>query len=152
MTTTPERPDDDAPEQASTPPGDAPEPPPPTPVNEKAAWDAIVADLSGQVDLGPQFTPDPKPPEYDYIDAYFDEGYEPPEPPPISAPPDAIARFAWAGAIGGPALALGGYVFGLGDTVGAVGVIAAIAGFALLVFRREHHVPPGEDHGDGAVV
>ncbi|MDP4803587.1 MAG: hypothetical protein NWR45_01380 [Candidatus Nanopelagicales bacterium] len=119
---------------------------------DKTAWDAIVADLSGQVDLGPQFTPDPTPPEYDYIDAYFDEGYEPPEPPRITAPPDAIARFAWAGVIGGPVLAISGYVLGFGDMVGAAGVIAAIAGFGLLIFRREHHVPPGEDHGDGAVV
>ena len=28
---------------------------------DQEAWDAIVADLSGQVDLGPQFRPDPKP-------------------------------------------------------------------------------------------
>ncbi len=138
MTVTPPEPDDESADRS--------------PAQEKAAWDAIVADLSGQVDLGPQFTPDPKPPEYDYIDAYFDEGYEPPEPPPLSAPPDAIARFAWAGVIGGPALAIGGYVLGFGETLGAIGVIAAIAGFALLMFRREHHVPPGEDHGDGAVI
>ena len=43
---------------------------------DQDAWDAIVADLSGQVDLGPEFRPDPQPAEYDYIDAYFDEGYE----------------------------------------------------------------------------
>lgn len=140
MTTTPDEPENNEPENEEP------------ARNEKAAWDAIVADLSGQVDLGPQFTPDPTPPEYDYIDAYFDEGYEPPEPPHITAPPDAIARFAWAGVIGGPVLAIGGYVLGFGDMVGAAGVIAAIAGFGLLIFRREHHVPPGEDHGDGAVV
>jgi hypothetical protein len=145
MTTTPEEPNPDEP-HSNEPENEKP------PANEKAAWDAIVADLSGQVDLGAQFNPDPTPPEYDYIDAYFDEGYEPPEPPKITAPPDAIARFAWAGVIGGPLLAIGGYVLGFGDMVGAAGVIAAIAGFGLLIFRREHHVPPGEDHGDGAVV
>lgn len=122
------------------------------PGDDSAAWDAIVADLSGQVNLGPSFTPDPAPVEYDYTDAYFDEGYEPPEPPRLTAPPDAIARFAWVAAIGGPLLALAGYAFGLGPTVGAVGVIASITGFGMLVYRREHHVTPGEDHGDGAVV
>lgn len=113
--------------------------------SDEEAWDAIVADLSGQLDHPPVE-------EYDYIDAYFDEGYTPPEPPPITAPPDAIARAAWAGALGGPLVALGGYVLGFGPLVGAVGVAGAIAGFAILVSRRERHVPPGEDHGDGAVV
>lgn len=115
--------------------------------SDEESWDAIVADLSGQLDQGTAPAE-----EYDYIYAYFDEGYTPPEPPPITAPPDAIARAAWAGALGGPIVALGGYVLGFGPLVGAVGIIGAIAGFAILVARRERHVPPGEDHGDGAVV
>jgi hypothetical protein len=115
--------------------------------SDEEAWDAIVADLRGQLDQGT--APEE---EYDYIDAYFDEGYTPPDPPPITAPPDAIARAAWAGALGGPIVALGGYVLGFGPLVGAVGIIGAIAGFAILVARRERHVPPGKDHGDGAVV
>ena len=127
------------------------------PGEEQDAWDAIVADLSGQIDLGPQFraeTPAELHPadEYDYIDAYFDEGYEPPEPPPFRAAPDAISRFAWAGVIGGPLLAVGGYVLHFGDLIGGMGIAAAIAGFFVLVARRDKHVPPGEDHGDGAVV
>jgi len=124
---------------------------------ENNAWDAIVADLSGQVNLGPQFTPEPEPKELapespDYIDAYFDEGYEPPEPPPIKAPDDAIARFAWAGVIGGPVAMLGNYVIGLGTVVSVAGLVATIGGFAFLISRRDKHVPPGEDFGDGAVV
>ena len=115
------------------------------------AWKAIVADLSGQIDGGPP-PPAPQDDEYDYIDAYFDETYVPPEPPPITAPPDAIARAAWAGALGGPIIAIGGYVLGLGSLIGAVGIACAIAGFALLIARRDRHIPPGEDHGDGAVV
>lgn len=115
--------------------------------SDEEAWDAIVADLSGQLDEGP-----PPAEEYDYIDAYFDEGYTPPEPPPITAPPDAIARAAWAGALGGPLVAFGGYVLGFGSFLGAIGVAVAIAGFAILVARRDRHVPPGEDHGDGAVI
>jgi hypothetical protein len=113
--------------------------------SDEEAWEAIVADLSGQLGTPPVE-------EYDYIDAYFDEGYTPPEPPPITAPPDAFARAAWAGALGGPVVALGGYVLGFGPLVGAIGIAAAITGFAILVARRERHVPPGEDHGDGAVV
>jgi hypothetical protein len=115
--------------------------------SEEEAWDAIVADLSGQLDEGT-----PAVEEYDYIDAYFDESYTPPEPPRIAAPPDAIARAAWAGALGGPFVALGGYVLGLGSLVEGIGIVCSIAGFAILVARRDRHVPPGEDHGDGAVV
>lgn len=119
---------------------------------DQEAWDAIVADLSGQVDLGPQFQPDPKPEEFDYIDAYFDEGYQPPEPPPIQVPVDAISRFAWAGVIGGPVIMLVSYVIGLGSVISVAGLVATVAGFAFLIAKRDKHVPPGQDFGDGAVV
>lgn len=119
---------------------------------DQEAWDAIVADLSGQVDLGPQFRPDPKPEEFDYIDAYFDEGYQPPEPPPIQVPVDAISRFAWAGVIGGPVIMLVSYVIGLGSVISVAGLVATVAGFAFLIAKRDKHVPPGQDFGDGAVV
>ncbi len=135
------------------------QPPEPEPKDdEQKTWDAIVADLSGQVDLGPQFTPDPEPQELvsaagpDYIDAYFDEGYEPPEPPPIQVPADAIARFAWAGVLGGPLLMLFGYVLGLGSVIAITGLVATVGGFAFLISKRDKHQPPGEDFGDGAVV
>jgi hypothetical protein len=124
--------------------------------DDQKTWDAIVADLSGQVDLGPQFTPDPTPQELapgpDYIDAYFDEGYEPPEPPPIQVPADAITRFAWAGVLGGPLLMLFGYVLGLGSAIAITGLVATVGGFAFLISKRDKHEPPGEDFGDGAVV
>ncbi len=119
---------------------------------DQEAWDAIVADLSGQVDLGPQFRPDPKPEEFDYIDAYFDEGYQPPEPPPIQVPVDAISRFAWAGVIGGPVIMLVSYVIGLGSVISVVGLVATVGGFVFLIAKRDKHVPPGQDFGDGAVV
>ena len=135
------------------------QPPEPEPKDdEQKTWDAIVADLSGQVDLGPQFSPDPEPKELvaaagpDYIDAYFDEGYEPPEPPPIQVPADAIARFAWAGVLGGPLLMLFGYVLGLGSVIAITGLVATVGGFAFLISKRDKHQPPGEDFGDGAVV
>ena len=61
--------------------------------SEEEAWDAIVAELSGQIDTGAAIAPAAEPAEeYDYIDAYFDEGYTPPEPPPITAPPVMAGR------------------------------------------------------------
>ncbi|MCH9737264.1 MAG: hypothetical protein K0U42_00705 [Actinomycetia bacterium] len=120
------------------------------------AWDAIVADLSGQIDLGPHFRSEPTPqeliPQRDYIDEYFEEGYEPPEPPPLTVPSDAFARFAWAGALGGPVVMLLGYVLSLGRMISTAGLIATIGGFVFLMSKRDKHVPPGEDFGDGAVV
>jgi hypothetical protein len=120
------------------------------------AWDAIVADLSGQIDLGPHFRSEPTPqeltPERDYIDEYFDEGYVPPEPPQLTAPSDAIARFAWAGVLGGPVILLLSFVLGLGGVISTTGLVATIGGFVFLMSKRDKHVPPGEDYGDGAVV
>ncbi len=50
------------------------------PEGKDAAWESIVADLSGQIDLGPHFRSDPTPqeliPQPDYIDEYFHERYE----------------------------------------------------------------------------
>jgi hypothetical protein len=139
------------------PPEDPPEPhEPPEPDKNNAAWDAIVADLSGQIDLGPGFRSEPTPqellPERDYIDEYFDQGYVPPEPPPLKVPSDAIARFAWAGALGGPIVMVLGYMLGLGGVISTTGLIATIGGFVFLMSKRDKHVPPGEDFGDGAVV
>ena len=129
---------------------------PQDPEKNNDAWDAIVADLSGQIDLGPHFRSDPTPPELiperDYIDEYFDEGYVPPEPPQITAPSDAIARFAWAGVLGGPVILLLSFALGLGGVISTVGLVATIGGFVFLMSKRDKHVPPGEDYGDGAVV
>ena len=147
----------------TTTPPEPPEPNEPDKANEQEggntnneAWDAIVADLSGQIDLGPHFRSEPAPqeliPQRDYIDEYFEEGYEPPEPPPLTVPSDAFARFAWAGALGGPVVMLLGYVLSLGRMISTAGLIATIGGFVFLMSKRDKHVPPGEDFGDGAVV
>lgn len=117
---------------------------------DKEAWDAIVADLSGQIDLGPQFRPDPPPEEFHgLVDS---DEFVPPEPPPLRLAADAFTRFAWAAVIVGPLLALVGFVLGWSGLIGSIGVAATIVGFFVLVARREHHIPPGYDHGDGAVV
>jgi len=113
---------------------------------EKRAWDAIVADLSGTLDIGDlEPTPDP------VIDELLDDDgdYVPPHPPPLAAPTRVIARFAWAGALGGPVFAFIAYVMDLGTLLGAAGVLAGIAGFATLVARMPHE---RDSDDDGAVV
>ena len=118
----------------------------PSAQQEKRAWDAIVADLTGTLDIGDLVqTPDP------FIDELLEpEGdYEPPHPPPLQAPADTLARFAWAGALGGPAFVVVAYVMDLGTWLSAVGVIASIAGFVTLVARMPHERDPDDD---GAVV
>jgi hypothetical protein len=133
------------------------------PEHEQQAWEAIVADLSGQIDLGPQFPkerslpalsadgdhPDPlaEPPE---LDDDEEVGYQPPHPPPLPRPRDATARFAWAAVIGGPTLVLVVNALGWEGWLSGVGVVATVAGFAALVARMKDE---REDDGDnGAVV
>lgn len=115
------------------------------------AWDAIVADLSGQVDLGPQFRPDPPVvedrPHPD--DVWLDEGYEPPEPPAIPRPHHPAAKAAWAGVIGGPIVFLLIRVLGWEAWLGWIAGAATIAGFVTLIARLPDH---REDEGDGAIV
>lgn len=142
-------------EPASKPEDDLPddELPEDDPHKDQAAWDAIVADLSGQIDLGPEFRPEPAPRElHDDFHGLVDDDFVPPEPPPLRLAADAVTRFAWAAVIFGPLLALVGFVFGWSGLIGSIGIGATIGGFFLLVARRDRHVPPGYDHGDGAVV
>jgi len=95
---------------------------------------------------------DPRAPEPRSQPEELEDRFVPPEPPPITAPPDAIARVAWFAVIIGPLFALVGYVFAVSTWLGGIGIAATIAGFAILIARRDRHIPPGEDHGDGAVV
>ena len=113
---------------------------------EQRAWDAIVADLSGTIDIGDLMpTPDP------VIDELLSEegDYQPPHPPPLKAPADAVARFAWAGALGGPVFVVVTYVMDLGGFLGALGVMASVAGFVTLIARLPHE---RDSDDDGAVV
>ncbi len=59
---------------------------------------------------------------------------------------------AWIAVIVGPLLALVGYIFAVSTFLGGIGIGATIVGFIILIARRDRHIPPGEDHGDGAVV
>ena len=136
------------------------------PEHEQRAWEAIVADLSGQIDLGPQFPkerslpplladgdhPDPlaEPADLDELEAddEEDEGYEPPHPPPIQRPSDAVGRFAWAGVLGGPVIVVGANVLGWDDWIAGLGVVATIGGFVALIARMKDR----DEDDDGAVV
>ncbi|GDX31512.1 hypothetical protein LBMAG15_04460 [Actinomycetes bacterium] len=133
----------------SDPPTEQPDP------TQDAAWEAIVAGLSGDIrmdigDLNKQLArveePDP------FIEELLAEGsFEPPEPPPIPMP-DTIGRFAWAGAIGGPIFLVVVYVLGLGGFLTTVALLAAIAGFITLVARKRERVFGADERDDGAVV
>jgi len=132
------------------------------PEHEQRAWDAIVADLSGQIDLGPEFPkerslpalssegdhPDPlaDPVELDDEDA---AGYEPPHPPPLPRPSDAVGRFSWAAVLGGPVLVIATNLLGWDRWLAGLGVAATIGGFVALVARMKDR---DDDTDSGAVV
>ena len=129
------------------------------PEHERRAWDAIVADLSGQIDLGPEFPADPPGPpvpsppttvdetEGDELED-DDEGYVPPHPPPIPRPADAIGRFSWAAVIAGPLLVLVTTLFEWERWMADLGVILSVGGFVSLIWRMNER----DDDDDGAVI
>jgi hypothetical protein len=131
------------------------------PEHEQRAWDAIVADLSGQIDLGPQFPkesslpalaadgdhPDPLAEPVDIDDE--EEGYQPPHPPPLPRPSDTAARFSWAAVFAGPLLVVATNLLSWDSWLAGLGVVLTIGGFVALVARMKDR----EDDGDnGAVV
>jgi hypothetical protein len=132
------------------------------PEHEQRAWDAIVADLSGQIDLGPEFAPDEPTTDEpttagDHPDPLAEpvdwdddaEGYEPPPPPPLPRPSDAVSRFSWAAVLGGPLLVVTTNLLGWDDWMAGLGVVMTVGGFVSLVARMKDR----EDDGDnGAIV
>lgn len=112
-------------------------------------WDAIVADLTGQLDTSPI---DPAPPSDPMIDELLEDGsFEPPEPPPLRAPADMITRLGWGGVLGGPVIVFVSSVLGIGSTGVGVGLLAFASGFAVLIIKMKDR-DPDQDGGDGAVV
>ncbi len=82
-----------------------------------------------------------------------DDHYRPPPPPPLPQI-DRVARFAWAGALGGPLLLVVAAVLGL-RLEGWVGLLAIggfVAGFVTLVARMKERPPTDSGPDDGAVV
>lgn len=131
------------------------------PEHEQRAWDAIVADLSGQLDLGSDGRferveqrpdeqvdgPDDDPDEVDELD-FLDEGYVPPEPPPLPRPRDAVARFSWVAALGGPVVIFATTLLGWDSWITGAAVVASVAGFGSLIARMNDR----DDDDNGAVV
>ncbi|MFA7322998.1 MAG: hypothetical protein WC005_01440 [Candidatus Nanopelagicales bacterium] len=128
---------------------------------EDAAWQAIVADLSQDPNLvrhtfiapAPQALPEGEPEADAFIDALLGESdaeFEPPDPGPLELPSHPVARFAWAGALGGPVVLLLANVLNWGSFIAGLGVAAAIAGFVTLVAR--HSDERDDDFTDGAVI
>ncbi|CAB5042520.1 MAG: hypothetical protein F2923_07990 [Actinobacteria bacterium] len=131
--------------------------------NEEEAWRSIVADLSQDPDLKrhtfitPQTPAAPVEPQPDADDEFIDEllsneheEFEPPDPGPLELPAHPIARFAWAGALGGPVLLILSNVFGFGKFVSGIALAASVIGFVTLIAR---HSDERDDNGDnGAVV
>ena len=131
------------------------------PEHEQRAWDAIVADLSGQIDLGPQFPKESSLPalqaEGDHPDPLADpvdiddeeEGYEPPHPPPLPRPADTIGRFSWGAVLGGPLLIMTSNLLGWDSWLATLGVLLTVGGFVALVARMKDR---DDDEDNGAVV
>jgi hypothetical protein len=132
------------------------------PEHEQRAWDAIVADLSGQIDLGPEFPADrpapapavapvpdpPSAPADAEVEEDEDDSYVPPHPPPIPRPADAIGRFSWAAVIAGPLLVLITTLFEWDRWIANLGVILSIGGFVSLIWRMNDR----DQDDDGAVI
>ena len=79
--------------------------------------------------------------------------YQPPPPPPLPDI-DRVARFAWAGTLGGPLVLVLAAVLGLRleGWVGFLAVAAFVAGFVTLIARMKDRPPTDSGPDDGAVV
>ena len=130
--------------------------------DEEEAWRSIVADLSQDPNLTRHtFITPPAPvepePEPDADDEFINallsdehEEFQAPDPGPLELPSHPIARFAWAGALGGPVLLILSGVFGFGKFISGLALAASVIGFVTLIAR---HSDEREDNGDnGAVV
>jgi hypothetical protein len=150
MTTTPDDPHQEEEDSNPDSPSDAK---PDAQREEFNVWDAIVADLTGQLDTGGLDTNDPVPPKSDpMIDELLSEGtFEPPEPPPLGVPADMITRLGWGGVLGGPIIVFTSSVIGIGSTGVGIGLLAFASGFAVLIIKMKDR-DPQDDDGDGAVV
>ncbi|CAB4633697.1 unannotated protein [freshwater metagenome] len=133
--------------------------------DENAAWAAIVADLSQDPHLvrhtfiTPPTTPEPdaqrEDPDADdvFINALLDEGheeFEPPDPGPLELPAHPVARFAWAGALGGPVVLVLSSSLGWGKLISGLAIAASALGFVTLIARHSDERKDGDN--DGAVV
>jgi hypothetical protein len=134
------------------PPGAAAIPPmlpPRTPRSDWEGWDDVRRDPEGDDDDEAAIDA-----AFDAIETGEDEGhYEPPPPPPIPKG-DPVTRWAWAGAVGAPVLALVLLLLGqnLDGLLGLILVAACLGGFITLLSRLRPHPRMDDGPDDGAVV
>lgn len=126
---------------------------------DQEAWDAIVADLSGELALGPTPVPaepaemKPEPEQLDFFDALdVIDAFVPPEPPPLRLPADRFVRAGWAGVIGGPIVIMANRWMHLGSFITMLGGLAFLAGFATIIARMRDERDEDHDATGGAVV
>lgn len=82
-------------------------------------------------------------------DLFEEEGFSPPEPPPLPRPQHAWDIVGWSGAIGGPLVLVANQVLAWGGWISGVAIAAFAGGFAVLITRMRDE----RDHDDpGAVV
>ena len=86
---------------------------------------------------------------HEIIDLPDEGGYDPPEPPPIPRPQDAVGRFSWAALLGGPVVVIVANVLNWDRWLAGVGVALTIGGFVSLVARMKDRE---DDGSNGAVV
>lgn len=134
-------------------------------VAEDVAWAGIVADFDRvPADAVPRWPVSedvepgtPAPPEVSRVPPPVprsdEDHFEPPPPPPLPTF-DTVSRFAWAGALGGPAVLLLATLAGIpvAGWVGGLAVAAFMAGFVTLVARMKDAPPTDTGPDDGAVV
>ena len=131
----------DAENDAGPPPDSVPGAPPQrTPRADWAEWDDIRIP-----------TPHPEPPEEETDTE--DGHYVPPPPPPLPKA-DRVTRWAWAAALGAPALAIVLPLIGQGVSglTGIALVAAFLSGFGFLVSRMRTGPRVDDGPDDGAVV
>lgn len=112
-----------------------------TPQTEWSEWDDIRI-------------PQPEPAAEEGREDDADEGHYVPPPPPPLPKGDRVARWAWAGAIGAPALAIVLSVIGWGldGLTGIVLVAAFLVGFGTLISRLRPGPRIDDGPDDGAVI
>jgi hypothetical protein len=82
-----------------------------------------------------------------------EDHFQPPPPPPLPEI-DRVGRFAWAGALGGPAFLVLAALLGLhlDGWVGLLALVGFMAGFVTLVARMKDRPPNDTGPDDGAIV
>lgn len=124
--------------------------PPRTPRSDWDGWDDVRRDPEGEGDDDSEAAIDAA---FDAVDIGDEGHYEPPPPPPIPKG-DPVTRWAWAGAIGAPVLALVLLLLGqnLDGFLGLFLVGACLGGFVTLLSRLRPGPRVDDGPDDGAVV